>query len=72
MDKLSVKSQDTPIETIVQQAWEIINCSGDGEEELSEEQLDLVVAAVTAPDYQQFIQSAWEKRGVIHGTQTDR
>lgn len=72
MDKLNGNSQCASIEAIVQQAWEIINCSGGEEEELSEEQLDLVVAAVTAPDYQQFIQSAWEKRGVIHGTQTDR
>ena len=72
MDRLNGKYQCAPIEAIVQQAWEIINCSGREEKELSEEQLDLVVAAVTAPDYQQFIQSVWEKRGIICGPQTNR
>lgn len=58
------------IKDMIQHVLELMNYSGDVAEELSEEQMDLVVAGVSAPEYQQFIQSIWKKRRGEHGSET--
>ena len=60
------------IKHIIEQALEFINSPADTEQELSEEQLDLVVAGVTVPEYRQFIQTIWERRREKHGREADR
>ena len=60
------------VEIIIQQARELINNSGNMAEELSEDQMDLVVAGVSAPEYQQFIQNIWKKRRGENGPETNR
>lgn len=59
------------VKDMIQQALELINLSGDTAEELSEDQMDLVVAGVSAPEYLQFIQNIWEKRRWDHGSRAN-
>lgn len=67
MDKSRETGQCAPVEAVIRQALELMDRSGAGAEELGEEQLDLVVAGMTAPGYRRFLYNAWEKRRGRHG-----
>lgn len=59
---MSTPGKHDPIESVIQQMLELMEFSGDTAQELSEAELDLVVAAVSAPEYQKFIREARRRR----------
>ena len=68
---MSLAKKDHQMEAVIQQVLDLMELSGDTTQELSEDQLDLVVAAVSDPDYQNFIREILEG-GKKHGTETNR
>lgn len=60
------------MEAIIHQTKKLIDLSDNSEMELSEEQMDLIVAGVSAPEYQQFLQNTWKERRRGYGATTNR
>lgn len=59
---MDTQEKHGPIESAIRQMLELMEFSGDTAGELSEAELDLVVAAVSAPEYQKFIREARRRR----------